>query len=67
VALTGEGKTEAVTKALEERFAAVRCERRQGKAPIEELRAIAGRAAAHLKRPYVNRAEMLYDERGLRK
>lgn len=67
VALTGESKTEAVKKALEERLAAVRRERRKGKASVEELRAIAGRAAAHLKRPYVDHATLLYDEHGLPK
>lgn len=66
-ALTGESKTEAVKKALEERLAAVRRRRRKGKASIEELRGIARRAAAHLKRPYLDHAELLYDEHGLPK
>ena len=38
-----------------------------GKASVEELRAIAGRAAAHVKRPYLSHAELLYDEHGLPK
>lgn len=67
VALTGESKTEAVKKALEERLATVRRGRRKGKASIEELRGIARRAAAHLKRPYLDHAELLYDEHGLPK
>ncbi len=32
-----------------------------------ELRAIAKRAAAHVKRPYLDHAELLYDEHGLPK
>jgi antitoxin VapB len=36
-----------------------------GKASIEELLAIAQRAAANVKRPYLDHAELLYDEHGL--
>lgn len=64
-ALTGESKTEAVKKALEERLTSVRRERRKGKASVEELQAIAKRAAAHLKHPHLDHAELLYDDRGL--
>ncbi|MGA3026265.1 MAG: hypothetical protein ABSF98_15980 [Bryobacteraceae bacterium] len=32
-----------------------------------DLRAIAERAAAHVKRPYLDHAELLYDEHGLTK
>ena len=62
---TGETMTRAVTEALRERYE--RLQRRRGKASIEELRAIAERAAAHIKRPYLDHAELLYDEYGLPK
>ncbi|MDP9056243.1 MAG: type II toxin-antitoxin system VapB family antitoxin [Pseudomonadota bacterium] len=39
----------------------------KGKASVEELLAIADRAAAHVKRPYVDHAELLYDDNGLPK
>jgi len=64
-AATGESMTYVVKEALRERYA--RIERRTGKASVEELLAIADRAAAHLKRPYVDHAELLYDETGLPK
>jgi antitoxin VapB len=62
---TGESMTRVVTEALRERFAKI--ERRKTKASVEELLAIADRAAAHLKRPYADHAELLYDDRGLPK
>jgi antitoxin VapB len=62
---TGETITRAVTGALRERYE--RLQRRRGKASVEELRAIAKRAAAHLKRPYLDHAKLLYDQRGLPK
>jgi antitoxin VapB len=62
---TGESMTRVVTEALRERHA--RIERRKGKADVQELLAIADRAASHLKRPCVDHAELLYDERGLPK
>lgn len=62
---TGESMTSVVKKALRERYA--RIERRARKASVEELLAIADRAAAHVKRPYVDHAELLYDENGLPK
>jgi hypothetical protein len=55
----GETLTRAVTKALRERYE--RLQRRRGKASIEELRAIAARAAVHVKRPYLDHAELLYE------
>jgi antitoxin VapB len=64
-AATGESMTYVVKEALRERYA--RIERRTGKASVEELLAIADRAAAHLKRPCVDHAELLYDETGLPK
>jgi antitoxin VapB len=42
-------------------------ERRRRKASVEELLAIADRASLHVKRPYVDHAELLYDEHGLPK
>jgi antitoxin VapB len=57
--------TRAVTEALRERYD--RLQRRRGKASVDELLAIAKRAAAHVKRPYLDHAELLYDERGLPK
>ena len=62
---TGETMTRAVTEALRERYE--RLQRNRGKASVEELLAIADRAAAHVKRPYVDHAELLYDEHGLPK
>jgi antitoxin VapB len=62
---TGETLTRAVTEALRERYERVR--HRRTKASAEELRAIAERAAVHVKRPYVDHAELLYDEQGLPK
>ncbi len=62
---TGQSMTRVVTEALRDRFA--RIERSKGKASVAELLAIADRAAAHVKRPYVDHAELLYDESGLPK
>ena len=62
---TGETMTRVVTEALRERYA--RIEHRKGKASVEELLAIAERAATHVKRPYADHAELLYDENGLPK
>jgi len=60
---TGETLTRAVTEALRERYE--RLQRRGEKASLEELRAIAERAAAHVKRPYLDHAELLYDKHRL--
>lgn len=62
---TGESMTRVVTEALRERLAQI--EHRKGRASVEELLAIAERAASHVKRPYVDHAELLYDENGLPK
>jgi len=62
---TGETLTRAVTEALRERYE--RLQRGRDKASVEELRAIAGCAAAHVKRPYLDHNELFYDERGLPK
>jgi antitoxin VapB len=63
--ITGEKLTRAVIEALRERY-----ERLQKRSPEElaaDVRAIAKRSAAHVKRPYLDHAELLYDERGLPK
>ena len=57
--------THVVTEALRERFE--RLPRRQGKASLEELRAIAKRAASYVRRPYLDHAGLLYDKDGLPK
>jgi antitoxin VapB len=57
--------TRVVTDALRDKFAKI--ERRRKRASVEELLAIADRASFHLKHPYVDHAEMLYDEHGLPK
>ena len=62
---TGESMTRVVTEALRERY--LRIEQQKGRASVEELLAIADRAAAHVKHPYVDHAEFLYDENGLPK
>jgi antitoxin VapB len=62
---TGETITRAVTEALRQRYESIRSGR--GKATVEELLAIAERAATHVKRPYIDHAELLYDENGLPK
>ena len=62
---TGESMTSVVTQALRARHAQI--ESRRGRAGVEELLAIADRAAAHIKRPYADHADLLYDENGLPK
>jgi antitoxin VapB len=62
---TGETLTRAVTEALRERYE--RLQRSRSKASVEELLAIADRASIHVKRPYIDHAELLYDEDGLPK
>ena len=62
---TGETVTRVVTEALRERLD--RIERRSARASVEELMAIADRAAAHVKGPYLDHAALLYDEHGLPK
>ncbi len=62
---TGETLTRAVTEALRERYE--RLQKRDPEALAADIRAIAARAAAHIKRPYLEPAEFLYDEHGLPK
>lgn len=57
--------TRVVTKALRER--SERLPSRRDKASVEELRAIAKRAAAQVNPPCLDHAEFLYDENGLPK
>jgi len=63
---TGETITTAVTEAIRERLEAVR-RRRKSKATLATIRAISARVAALDKGPYIDHAEMLYDEHGLPK
>ena len=44
-----------------------RLQGRKGKAAVGELLGIAKRASAQVKRPYLDHAAFLYDERGLPK
>nr|CAD6436450.1 transcription factor [Rhizobium sp. Q54] len=62
---TGQSMSRVVTDALRERYAQI--EKQRGRASVEELLTIASRAAAHLRRPYTDHAELLYDEDGLPK
>ena len=62
---TGESMTSVVKEALRERYA--RLERQKGRPSVEELLAIADRAAVHVKHPYMDHSELLYDENGLPK
>jgi len=62
---TGDSLTKVVIDSLRERHA--KLEHRKGKASLQELMAIAKRASRLVKRPYVDHAELLYDERGLPK
>lgn len=62
---TGETLTHAVTEALRERYE--RLHERNPEVLAADIRAIAKRASAHVKRPYLDHAEFLYDEHGLPK
>jgi antitoxin VapB len=63
---TGESMTAAVTQAIRERLEAVRRRRKQD-AIRTALNAIGKRGAALYKGPYIDHADMLYDEKGLPK
>ena len=56
---TGETMTRAVTEALRERYE--RLHRRNPEPLAADIRAIADRAAAHVKRPYLDHAELRCD------
>lgn len=62
---TGETMTRAVTEALRERYE--RLHKRDPEALAADIRAIADRTAAHVKPPYLDHAELLYDQHGLPK
>jgi len=62
---TGETMTRAVIEALRERYQ--RIQRRKRKASVKELTQIADRIASRVKRPYLDHADLLYDEHGLPK
>ncbi|HEY2048377.1 MAG TPA: type II toxin-antitoxin system VapB family antitoxin [Caulobacteraceae bacterium] len=63
---TGDSMTRVVRDALRDRLAQLN--QAKGKASVEELLAIAKRAAAHVKAPpCANDGDYLYDERGLPK
>lgn len=63
--ITGETMTRVVTEALRERYERTR--RVDAEALAADIRAIAKRAASHIQRPYLDHAELLYDEHGLPK
>ena len=63
--ITGETLTSAVKTALEERYE--RLQNRRTRVSASELVATGRRASASLKRPYLDHAELLYDENGLPK
>jgi len=62
---TGQSMTQVVRDALRERFAKI--DQRNARASVQELLAIADRAAAHVRRPYPNHGDLLYDDNGLPK
>lgn len=62
---TGETITRVVTEALRERHEHL--QRRDPEILAADIRAIAKRAAAHIKRPYLDHDALLYDEHGLPK
>ena len=63
--VTGETMTRVVTEALRERYERTR--KGDPEALAADIRAIAKRAGAHIKPPYPDHAELLYDEHGLPK
>ena len=62
---TGQSLTRVVTEALRDKLQSL--ERRTAKPSVEELLSIAGRAAAHVRAPYADHADLLYDDNGLPK
>jgi antitoxin VapB len=63
---TGESMTSAVIQAIRERLEAIR-RRHKRDAMRDALTAIAKRGASLHKGPYVDHADLLYDEKGLPK
>jgi antitoxin VapB len=62
---TGETMTRVVVEALRERHGRLR--KRDPEAVMAALLAFSERASKHMKQPYVDHAELLYDENGLPK
>lgn len=62
---TGESMTRVVIEALRQRLAALQV--RQEKASVEELLSIARQISSQVQRPYLDHADLLYDENGLPK
>ncbi len=62
---TGENMTRVVIEALRARYNQI--QQSKSRATVDELLAIADRAAAQLRGPYAGHAELLYDENGLPK
>jgi antitoxin VapB len=62
---TGQTLTRVVTEALRDRYALLESQR--GKSSVEELLAIADRCAVHIRGPYLDHSDYLFDERGLPK
>jgi antitoxin VapB len=62
---TGETLTRVVTEALGERYE--RIQKHDSETLAADIRAIADRAAAQIKGPYLDHAELLYDKHGLPK
>jgi antitoxin VapB len=62
---TGLSMTRVVREALRERFEKI--DHRNGRASIDELLAIADRAAAHARRTYQDHGDLLYGDNGLPK
>jgi antitoxin VapB len=62
---TGETLTRVVTEALRERYESI--QKRDSETLAADIRAIADRAAAQINGPYLDHAELLYDEHGLPK
>ena len=62
---TGESMTYVVVEALRERYEQIT--KRKPELIADDMRTIAKRASAHIERPYIDHAELLYDEKGLPK
>ncbi|MCW6532082.1 MULTISPECIES: type II toxin-antitoxin system VapB family antitoxin [Sphingomonas] len=62
---TGESMTRVVTEALRSRYNEI--ERRERRASLDELRAIAARSAALVRGKYEAHGDLLYDDAGLPK
>jgi len=62
---TGETLTHVVTEALREQYG--RLQSRRMDASLDDLLAIANRISVLVKQPYIDHADLLYDENGLPK